>query len=159
MNYGEINHNPTVTPLPATAGRQAQRLSGRRRYPLTAKINPMWWFQNDLEPQPPEWFKPGAAAWWRALAWAIRNPLSNFTAYVVGVKDRDYEIAGTDPLDAGTLADVGRTGWKWSVIRLGPLRLPFVGYAGPRVLFYAGWAWEGNLGAKFNLRRSSVQAV
>lgn len=150
----DTNHDPVVIDLPAEPGYQAQQLSGRIAVPWTKKINPIWWLQNDLEPVAPANYHPDWPTWARNFVYNfIRNPLSNFSAYVIGVKDRNYVIRGTDPVDAGTLADVGRTGWKWSLIDLGGwVRLPFVGYAGPRVLFYVGWAWEGNLGAKLALR-------
>lgn len=159
MNIGEINHNPKITELEADEGYQAQYLSGRIKYSFWTKLNPIWWFQNDLEPTPPDWYKPESKQWIRQIAWLIRNPLSNFTAYVLGVKDRDYVIVGTYPVDSGTLADIGKLGWKWSVIKLGWMRLPFIGYSGKRILFYVGWAWEGNIGAKFNILNSPLQGV
>ena len=154
LTMTDPNHDPVVIDLPASVGYQRQILFGRTRISWTKKINPWWWLQNDHEPLAPDWYHP---EWpeWRRNFWfnVIRNPLSNFSAYVIGVKDRDYVIRGTWPVDAGTLADVGLTGWKWSLIELGWLRLPFVGYASKRILFYTGWAWEGNLGAKFVVRK------
>lgn len=109
-----------------------------------------WWFMNDDDPTPDDWYMPGKAQWWRVVCWYFRNPMSNFFKYVVGVKDRNFTIQGTYPLNWATMADVGQTGWKWSVISLGWLRLPFASYAAEKWLVYLGWRYEGGLGFKFN---------
>lgn len=154
------NHDPIVTELPAALGCQAQQLSGRQKVSIWKKINPWWWLQNDLEPTAPSWYHPEWPIWLRDFAFnVVRNPLSNFTAYVLGVKDRDYVIRGTYPVDCGTLADIGQTGWKWSLIELKYVKLPFISYAGKYILFYLGWAWEGNIGAKFVIRGSKIQGA
>jgi hypothetical protein len=49
------------------------------------KLNPIWWFLNDDEPYPPAWYLPGKPSWLRFPAWYIRNPMSNFADYVIGV--------------------------------------------------------------------------
>jgi hypothetical protein len=46
-------------------------------------------------------------------------------------------------------------GWQWCVIKLGALRLPFVSYAGPRIVCYLGWQPSGIFGAKFNIKGSA----
>lgn len=144
------NHDPIVTELPAALGYQAQQLSGRQKVSIWKKINPWWWMLNDHEPEAPAWYHPEWPNWFRTFMFnGIRNFFSNFSAYVVGVKDRNYVIRGTYPVDSGTLADIGLYGWKWSIIELGRLRLPFVGYSSKYLIGYAGWAWEGNLGFKF----------
>jgi hypothetical protein len=113
------NHNPDVTWLVADrAGVQVARLSGRTRVSILAKLDPLFWLGNDVDPVPPDWFEIGGPQWWRAAAWLLRNPMANFMAYVIGVKDYDYTIRGRYPLDEGTPADVGLTGWKWSVIEM-----------------------------------------
>lgn len=143
------NHDPIVTELEAAPGYQAQQLSGRVKVSIWKKLNPLWWALNDHEPEAPYWYHPNWPNWFRTFMFnGVRNFFSNFSAYVVGVKDHNYVIRGTYPVDAGTLADIGKTGWKWSIIELGWLRLPFVGYASKYFLFYIGWAWEGNLGCK-----------
>lgn len=114
-----------------------------------------WWFMNDDDPTPDDWYMPGRPQWWRIVCWYCRNPLSNFFKYVVGVKDRNFTIRGTYPVNWATMADVGLRGWKWSVISLSWLRLPFVSYAGKKWLFYLGWRYEGGLGFKFNWRTTS----
>jgi hypothetical protein len=43
----------------------------------------------------------------------------------------------------------------WCVIKLGALRLPFVSYAGPRIVCYLGWQPSGIFGAKFNIKGSA----
>lgn len=135
--------------------------TGRTLRPWYKKINPVWWFLNDDEPNPPDWYMPGKAQWLRFPAWYLRNPLVNFADYVVGVCDRNYSITGTAPLYATTWADMPDPhplGFKWSVIWL-PIPLPFVSYTGKRILWYAGWKKTGDLGFKFNILKSKIQVV
>lgn len=112
----------------------------------TKKINPWWWLWNDVQPFP----DPGQVkhtGWLGQLEWWVRNPCANFVGFVIGVNDRNYRIIGTAPVWAGSLRDVGRTGWKWSVIDIG-LGLPFISYAGVHWEFYLGWRFSGGFGLK-----------
>lgn len=138
------------------ADQTAATVAGRVRQPWSKKINPLWWFQNDEDPLPPDWYLPGNA--FRLPLWYARNPLQNFSKYVVGVYDRNYTVTGTAPVKVTAWNDIGdKTGWKFSVIKIGLLRLPFASYTGKRFMFYIGWQWWGFLGAKFNLLHSKVQ--
>jgi hypothetical protein len=140
---------------------ETQSFVGRTLRPWWKKVNPLWWFANDDDPLPPDWELPGKPMWLRVIAWYIRNPLSNFADYVIGVCDRNYSVIGTAPLYATTWADVpesNRTGFKWSLIKT-RIPLPFVSYTGKRVLWYAGWQKSGNFKIKFNLVNSKVQVV
>lgn len=136
-------------------------VSGRVLQPWYKKINPIWWFLNDEEPTPPADYKPASAQWWRMISWYLRNPLQNFGKYVVGVYDRNYTVVGTAPVTVTAWNDLpgNITGWKWSVIKIGWLRLPFVSYVGTHVMWYVGFQWWGFLGAKFNLLDSELQVV
>ena len=49
------------------------------------KWNPLWSFGNADDPVPPDWYRPGSPN--RQIAWQGRNPLHNFTHYVIGVTD------------------------------------------------------------------------
>ena len=132
-------------------------VTGRIRQPWQKKINPLWWFRNDEEPTPP-WYMPGK--WYRVAAWYARNPLQNFSKYVIGVYDRNYTVTGTAPVNVTAWNDIGdRTGWKFSVISVGWMRLPFASYVGKKWMFYVGTQWWGFSGAKINRLHSSVQIV
>ena len=133
----------------ATAPETSAMVENRQPFSWRLKINPVWWFQNLAEPDPPEWYKPGAARWWRYVGWYMRNPLQNFGRYVVGVCDRNYIIVGSPPV-----LETTARGWKWSVIHLRWLRLPFVSYENEWITFYAGWQWWGFAGVKFNLNKT-----
>src|SRR6516164_1210399 len=52
------------------------------------KINPIWWFGNVDEPRAPDWYRPHASRSFRNVAWYFRNPLSNFSNYVIGIGDK-----------------------------------------------------------------------
>lgn len=134
-------------------------VTGRTRQPIWIKMNPVWWFLNDDEPDPPEWQLPGKPYIIRQLSWYLRNPLQNFGKYVLGVADRNYAVVGTAPIFATTWSDVDpdRKGWKVSTIRVAPLRLPFVSYENEYLIWYAGWQWSGFFGFKFNLKKSPMQ--
>lgn len=129
------------------------RVENRQPLRWRLKINPVWWFQNLAEPDPPEWYKPDAARWWRYVGWYLRNPLQNFGRYVVGVCDRNYLVVGTAPvLGTTTFEEFGKPGWKWSIIRLKWLRLPYISFENDKIIFYAGWQHWGFFGFKFNVK-------
>ena len=44
-----------------------------------------WWFMNDFEPAPPDWYRPGKPL--RTPFWYLRNPLQNAGRYVLGVDE------------------------------------------------------------------------
>jgi len=125
------------------------KLTPKADRPLTRprdKFNPVWWFKNSDQPEPPESYKPNDKR--RALKWALRNPLHNFTFYVIGVADRAVVRSGLYPednFDPNGGWNVASTRYKW-------LRLPFVSWCrGPKGFhFYCGWRSSGNFGFKFN---------
>jgi hypothetical protein len=143
----------------ASADAQTASVSGRMTQPVWKKLNPVWWFLNDDEPDPPDWQLPGKPYLIRQLSWYARNPLQNFGRYVIGVSDRNYTVIGAAPVYANTWSDVepSGTGWKTSMIYIGWLRLPYVSYESEHVIWYAGWQWWGFFGFKFNLKNSAVQ--
>lgn len=122
----------------------------RVTYPLSKKLNPIWWVQNLAEPSPPDWYKPNQNQKWRYVSWYCRNPLQNMGRYVLGVCDRNYSIRGTSPVLATMFSDanINKTGWKWSIISLTWLRLPFICYESDQFTFYIGWQWWGFFGIK-----------
>jgi len=138
---------------------ETQEITGRTPVPLSKKLNPIWWFGNDLEQTLAEaaWYMPDAPRWKRRLFWEFRNPLQNFRAVVIGVGDRNYRVTGKVPVLAVQRDDLDppETGWQWCVIRLGLLLLPFVSYSGPRLVWYAGWQPSGFFGFKLNVRAVS----
>jgi len=138
---------------------QTISISGRVKQPIWKKLNPVWWFLNEDEPDPPDWQLPGKPYIIRQLSWYVRNPLHNFGKYVLGVCDRNYTVIGTAPVYATTWSDVdpAKTGWKLSTIHLGELHLPFISYESEHVLWYAGWQWSGFFGFKFNIKNSRFQ--
>lgn len=133
-------------------------VSGRTSQPWYKKLNPLWWFGNHDEPNPPKWYMPDKTEGIRYLMWYLRNPLVNFNDYVIGVNDKNYTVFGTGA-NVPVAADEDKEGWRWSVIEDGILLLPFVSYTGKTVLWYIGWKWEGDFGIKFNIRNSPIQAV
>lgn len=90
----------------------------------------------------------------RNFLWFVRNPIGNFMGFVLGVEGYDYTVTGSAPVLLTTLYDAvpPQFGFKWSIIKCGWARLPFVSYSGKRVLWYAGWRpASGGLGIKFNI--------
>ena len=115
--------------------------------PWTKKLNPLWWLQG-----PDGWTVPAvnngapylpsiSATWLRRLIWfGIRNPGMNFVGFIVGVEDRNYTVTGVAPALASTGRDCGQEGWRWSVINLKYVKLPFVSYyKNGFIEFYLGW--------------------
>jgi hypothetical protein len=121
-------------------------------------MNLFWWFLNDFEPRPPDWYRPGKQL--RTLFWYLRNPFQNAGRYVLGVADRTYTVTGEWPVTATVWEDVRwsdfphlmpRHGWKRATLKLENGRtLPWISYSTPRCLAYCGWQPNGFAGVKFN---------
>ncbi|MFA6543540.1 MAG: hypothetical protein WCS99_03890 [Limisphaerales bacterium] len=109
------------------------------------KWNPIWWFGNVDDPEPPDWYRPGSPC--RRPLWQLRNPLHNFTFYVIGIADRPFTRTGRFP-DAVFAPDGG---WNWAVAGCKWVRLPFISYNGEWWRFYLGWRERGNFGGKVNV--------
>ncbi len=108
------------------------------------KWNPVWWFGNADDPEPPDWYRPGGKC--RRVLWQLRNPLHNFTFYVIGVADKPFTRTGKFP--EAVFAPDG--GWNWAVARHKWVRLPFISFNGKLCHFYFGWRERGNFGCKVN---------
>lgn len=123
------------------------------------KLNPIWWLQG-----PDGWNVPDINngqpylpniknVFLRRLIWfGFRNPMMNFVGYVIGVEDRNYSVTGTAPVlrTTGRDCDPIQEGWRWAIINLGLVRLPFVSYYRKGVIeFYLGWRpASGGIGLK-----------
>jgi len=136
-------------------------VEGRQKFPLYKKLNLLWWFLNESESVPADWYHPQQNFCFRLLSWYLRNPLQNAGNYVFGVCDRNFTVRGLAPAMLTTYDDLEcpATGLKWSIIRLGRLRLPFVSYVSERFLAYAGWQPNGFFGFKLNLKNAELQVI
>jgi hypothetical protein len=134
-------------------------VTGRVTQPIWKKFNPVWWFLNDDEPDPPDWYLAEKPYFIRQLSWYARNPFQNFGKYVAGVCDRNYTVVGTAPVYVTNWSDISpeQKGWKVSKIQIEGLSLPFVAYEDEHVLWYAGWQWWGFFGFKLNIEKSPVR--
>jgi len=108
------------------------------------KFNPIWWFKNADDPIPPEWYRPHDKH--RLMKWGFRNPLHNFTFYVVGVADKSVVRSGRYPADNFS----PKGGWNLAVTRHKWLYLPFASWCHGQKGFhyYCGWRSSGNFGFK-----------
>ena len=137
---------------------EIQTIDGRSLKPLLQKLNPIWWFQNDDEQHVSDapWYHPEWPQWRREFYWNfLRNPLQNFRCYVLGIADRNYTVAGRAPVMTVQRDDLAppEQGFQWCVIKLGNLLLPFVSYAGRRIVWYLGWQPSGIFGVKFGIKQ------
>ena len=64
-------------------------IEGRQKFPPYKKLNLVWWFLNEYESTPPNWYHRGQNFWLRLPSWYMRNPFQNAGNYVFGVCDRD----------------------------------------------------------------------
>ena len=94
------------------------RFSDREKIRLSIKLNPLWWLGNDTEQtvDQAEWYHQDWPEWRRSLGWALRNPLQNFRAFVIGVQDRNYEVEVVTGIL--TLKWCSETTWANTDIRL-----------------------------------------
>ena len=51
-----------------------------RRVSLLKKLNPIWWFGNEFEPEPPDWYKAQEPKL-TTLKWYLRNPGHNMAEF------------------------------------------------------------------------------
>jgi hypothetical protein len=138
---GCASTHPAVT----TVSRPGKVLSPPVR--AIQKFNPLWSLGNADDPEPPAWYRPESPN--RRWLWQMRNPLHNFTFYVVGVSDKPTSRTGRYPSDV--FAPDG--GWNWAFVRHRFIPLPFFSFNGTVCRFYLGWRESGNLGAKINFKR------
>ena len=106
------------------------------------KWNPVFWFGNEDEPIPPEDYRPDDPN--RRRKWYFRNPCHNFTFYVIGIADEEFDQTGCYPGEVFN----PNGGWNWTVCRHNCWRLPFLSYRRGGFQFYCGWRERGNFGMK-----------
>ena len=117
------------------------------------KANPVWWFMNHDDPEVPGWYKPEDSPFTRELKWHTRNPLHNFTYYVIGIADRPFVRCGRNPDSIWARGG----GWNFRTFHAGPfIHLPGVSYKGETWEFYLGWRSHGNFGAAFRPGRNTT---
>ena len=127
---------------PKTPDKSDSRLLGIK------KANPAWWVANSDSPLP-WWWRPDDEPAVRRRSWLMRNPMHNFTNYVIGVADRPTHRIG---LDADSIWNENGP-FNLAVTRAGPfLYLPMVSYRGFFIETYVGWRERGNFGGA--LRRA-----
>jgi len=112
------------------------------RFSMCRKWNPAWWIGNADDSEPPDWYRPGRR--FRRTWWGLRNPFHNFTFYVIGIADKDFDRTGTHPEHVFNPDG----GWTRAVSRYRCWRLPFVSYIRGDFKFYLGWRERGNFGVK-----------
>ena len=134
----DTNHWHTVTHVPPPDWNGINRWN---------KLNPIWWFQNDDDPEPPHDYRPGERH--RRAMWFFRNSTHNLTFYVIGVADQKSRRSGVYP----DLTCNPHGGWNFAVTHRYCLYLPFVSYKRHGLECYLGWRTGGNFGAKVNFHR------
>lgn len=115
-----------------------------KQFNAAQKLNPAFWLGNDEDPLPPPNYLPDNPD--RVSSWYWRNPLHNFTFYVVGVADQSFERIGLSP----EVVFSPEGGWNWCVVKCGWMELPFISYKQGKFQAYYGWRDRGNFGVKLN---------
>jgi hypothetical protein len=121
--------------------------------PLYLKVNPLWWIATSKPPADYETHSP-----LRRIDWFFRNPLHNFTFYVIGISDHVDSPAFHRYGKYPNANFAPKPGWNICVIHYHWLRLPYVAYWNPRFSFYAGWRLAGEFGLKFNVFMRPVKS-
>ncbi len=123
----------------------ATRYSPDKSFTEAQKQDFAFWLGNADDPLPPPDYLIDDPR--RVDKWYWRNPLHNFTFYVIGVADKPFERFGICP--SHTFNPAG--GWNWCVTRYGSVELPFISYEQGKFQTYFGWRDRGNFGIKLNL--------
>jgi hypothetical protein len=116
------------------------------------KLNPVWWFGNADDPVPPDWYRPDDKH--RQTKWYFRNPLHNFTFYVIGLADKNFHRSGHYPERNSD----PHGGWDFDLIRRHILFLPHISYDRKWCNFYFGWRERGNFGIELIFHRKPKPA-
>lgn len=142
---------------------------------ILQKLNPLWWIKNEDDPIVPVWFKSPVSWISNQSYWMyLRNPLHNFTNYVIGIRDiskkKRYGIKPEDVFNSEggfnltfflyipdlfqsiLLTILFLLTLTFSSVFFGILFLlmifrPFVSWIG-KYKFYIGWREAGALGIK-----------
>ena len=114
------------------------------------KWNPVFWFGNLDDPDPPDEYRPDDPR--RDGKWYCRNSMHNFTFYVMGIADKEFKYTGRHP---GIFNP--NDGWNWTVCRYKCVRLPLISYKKRSFLFYCGWRERGNFGMKLNFKSAHAK--
>ena len=130
--------------------RQVRKNTPKHRPSHCQKWNPVFWFGNLDDPDPPDWYRPDDPR--RDGKWYCRNSLHNFTFYVMGIADKEFEYTGRHP---GIFNP--QDGWNWTVCRYKCVRLPLISYKKGGCLFYCGWRERGNFGMKLTFKNAHVR--
>jgi hypothetical protein len=105
---------------------------------------------NRDEPDPPPWFPDKHPIWPRRLLYLgcyMRNPLHNFTHYVVGIAGKPFTVAGSRAdSDNDGFADQG--GWLHCTLHCNGGRPPYVSYSGWCHFYAGGHPSSGKLGLR-----------
>ncbi len=123
-------------------------ITGRTLHPWTTKINPLWWLVGPHGWEVPE-INNGAPylpevknVWLRRFYWFFcRNPLMNFVGFVIGVEDRNYRVTGSPQvlLTTGRDGTPQILGWRYALLHVGSVKLPYINFYNGSVEFYLGW--------------------
>ncbi|NOZ68016.1 MAG: hypothetical protein GXP46_01905 [Deferribacteres bacterium] len=114
------------------------------------KINPIWWFGNIDDPEPPDWFEPTQLNYERRRGWRFRNPFHNFFWYVLGIADKEFTAHGK------ATENVFVDGLNYTFLKTKhlPVCFPFISYRGLGIKFYVGWRPDsGAFGLKLTIDR------
>ena len=111
---------------------------------LCQKLNPVWWFGNIDDQEPPEKYRADENC--RLFHWRMRNLGHNFTFYVIGIADKESERVGYYPERVFNPSG----GWNVAFSRCEFFGLPFISYQKGGLKFYIGWRDRGNFGFKLN---------
>jgi hypothetical protein len=107
------------------------------------RINVIWWFGNREEPTPPDWYCPSNAL--RTPMWYLRNPMKNFTWYVIGIADKKTVRSGKYP----ELITKPKGGWNFAMSSYKWIHLPYISYSYKSFVTYFGWRERGDFGMAF----------
>lgn len=104
--------------------------------------NPVLWLGHEDEPNPPQDYRPEDPN--RRRKWYFRNPCHNFTFYVIGIVDAEFDQTGRYP---GVVFNPNG-GWNWTACRYKCCWLPFLSYKRGGFQFYCGWQERGDFRMK-----------
>ena len=135
---------------------KTQVFPAKRFIPWYKKINPLWWFGNEDDGWygDDKWRAGRSKTPWLAIQWFFRNPMHNFTFYVIGVADKPRSFHYTK--EWGKSDGLSFFTVKAEDGLLKDVSLPMVAYVGRKRGWYVGWRPYGSFGISLNFAGSYI---
>ena len=132
-----------------------QVFPARRKIKFWKKLSPFWWFGNEDDGWhgDDKWRAGREKTLLLALIWFFRNPMHNFTFYVIGISDYPRTFYSNK-----LWGKADGFSFHYTPTPVLNIPLPMVAYVGKKIGWYIGWRPYGSFGISLNFAGSYIAA-